>query len=282
MIVFAALVIMPLLLEILLARDKTRLAGWVLMLQLPAGILLALAFALPPGALAAFAILPWVALTGLMAVVGLTATLLGGGRRSLGRRCEDVALIFASVGGVWVLVDRMGLRPLKFDAAIVALTAVHFHYAGIVLPALTGFVIERFPDSRLAAKAAIGVVLGVPAVAVGITFRQLGWGPAFETAAGCGLALAGMLIAVLHVRVATEEMGSVVSRGLLGMAGVTLFFGMFLAGNYALRSTALPLPRLDIPAMRALHGTINAIGFGLCGVLGWRRLLTASSRAQVP
>ena len=30
-----------------------------------------------------------------------------------------------------------------------------------------------------------------------------------------------------------------------------------------------PLAWLDIPWMRAVHGTANALGFGLAGVLGW-------------
>lgn len=292
LITFAALIILPLLLEVMLAGDRTRLAGWTLALQLPAAILLAVAFHFPAGAIAAFCALPWVALTWMLTVTGLTATLLGGGRRSIGKRCEDAGLIFACVGGLWILADRIGLRPMKFDSAIVALTAAHFHYAGIILPAFTGFVLERYPESRFAARAAVGVVLGVPAVAVGITFSQLGWGNALETAAGCGLALAGMVVAILHVRLALEggdsEAGNsgraefrnssgTGSRGLprllLGTAGVSLFFGMFFAMIYALRLSAIGLPAYDLATMRMLHGTVNAIGFGLCGVLGWRGLL---------
>lgn len=53
------------------------------------------------------------------------------------------------------------------------------------------------------------------------------------------------------------------------VAGVSLFFGMLLAGLYATRAFALPLPWLDIAWMRALHGTANALGFGLCGTLAW-------------
>ena len=29
------------------------------------------------------------------------------------------------------------------------------------------------------------------------------------------------------------------------------------------------MPWLDVPWMRAVHGTVNAVGFGLGGVLAW-------------
>jgi hypothetical protein len=48
---------------------------------------------------------------------------------------------------------------------------------------------------------------------------------------------------------------------------LALFFGMMLAGAYALRA----LPGLGIPQMRALHGTLNAVGFALGGLIAWRR-----------
>jgi hypothetical protein len=143
----------------------------------------------------------------------------------------------------------------------------------------------------------VGVVLGVPGVAVGITFTQLGWGTAIEMAAGTGLALAALFVAVLHVRLALDggeppEQGtgdrdpvreSVFqpvpgpAKVLLGIAGVSLFFGMAFAATYALRFSALPLPRFDLATMRLLHGTVNAIGFSLCGVVGWRMVLRSTA-----
>ncbi len=278
LLAFAALVLAPLLLELILAEDRTRLAGWLLRLQLPAAILLTAAFVAPAGAPAAFAALPWLMITAMLAVAGLTGLMLGRWRKSLGRGCESIAMFYAGIAGLWVFADRAGLRPLGFDAEIVALTAVHFHFAGWILPAITGLVIDRQPESRLGSLAAIGVVLGVPAVALGITLAQLGWGSALETAAGCGLAIAGMAVAILQVRIATEARVHGSARILLLVAGASLFVGMFLAVIYALRTTALPVPRLDLGAMRALHGVINAVGFGLCGLIGWRIALTPDVR----
>ncbi len=277
LITFAALVLVPLLLDLLLAEDTTRLAGWILALQLPAGILLATAQVIPRGAAATFAVLPWVALTSMLAVAGLTGLMLGRWRKSLGRGCDAIAMVFAGVGGLWVLADRTGVRPLNLDREIVALTAVHFHYAGLILPVITGFVIERNPTSRAAVMAAIGVILGVPSVAIGIALAQIGWGPAFETAAGCGLAVAGMMVGFLQARLALEPFAAGRARVLLAVAGGSLFVAMFLALMQALGASAIPVPRLDPGAMLVLYGLLDAVGFGLCGVLGWRCVLARRS-----
>jgi hypothetical protein len=208
--------------------------------------------------------------TTLLAATGVMRTLRHGFARPLDRLCTDAALMFSLVGGLWTLADRLGIRPLGFDPSIVALTAVHFHYAGVLLPLFTGLTARQMPESRFVARAAVGVVLGVPAVAVGITFSQLGWGFGLETAAGLALALAGAIVAIMHVRLATEPEFTPTTRALLAVAGVALFFGMVFAALYAIRFQASPLPWLAIPQMRAIHGTLNALGFGLCGVLGWR------------
>jgi len=52
------------------------------------------------------------------------------------------------------------------------------------------------------------------------------------------------------------------------VAALSLLFSMVLAALYGVRY-ALPIPWLDIPWMRALHGTANAFGLGVAGLLGW-------------
>ncbi len=274
LLVFAALVLVPLAFDLNVDSDEpggvTRGARWARALQLPAAGLLALACAARPGLVAAVLALPWVIFTGLLAVIGWQRAATGGWGRSPGRLCADAALLFAGMGGAGVLVDRAGWRPLNPDAVLVAAMAVHFHYAGLILPTLAGLVLRRYPDVRFAVTAGVGVVLGVPAVAVALLARQLGGGPELVGAAGCGLALSGMAIGILYVRMATEDFGSRLARGLWGVAGAALFFSMVLAALYAMRGFAKPFPWLDGPGMGALHGVVNAFGFGLCGVLGWQ------------
>ncbi|MEO5957694.1 MAG: YndJ family transporter [Opitutaceae bacterium] len=276
LLAFAALVLVPLMFQLWREEGEStavrRLFAVTERLQLPAALLLAGACALPRGTVAGIFAAPWTALTVLLAASGALRLKADGIRRPLPGLCADASLMFGAVGGAWTLADRIGFRPLGFDFAIVGLTAVHFHYAGLLLPTFAGLVQRELWLSRLAARAAVGVILGVPAVALGITASQLGWAPAFEAAAGCGLALAGAIVAILHVRLATELRATIFARVLLGIAGVSLFFGMVLAALYAIRTHAMPFPWLQLPQMRMLHGTVNALGFGLCGALAWRRV----------
>ncbi|HVU33553.1 MAG TPA: YndJ family transporter [Opitutaceae bacterium] len=276
LITFAALVLVPLVLDLVSEHRDTgklgRATGWAVRAQLPAAAMLALACGLKPGLLALLCAIPWAAVLALLATVGLGRVLRDGWSRPLDRLATDFGLMYALVGAIWVLADRGGLRPLGFDPQVVALTAAHFHFAGMLLPVFAGLVLRQAPDSRFAARAVVGVVLGVPAVAVGITATQLGWTPAIEAAAGCGLALSGIAVGILHVRCAIDAHDvTIVPRVLMGIAGVSLFFAMLLAGSYAVRAFLVPLPWLGLPQMRAIHGTVNALGFGLCGTLGWWR-----------
>lgn len=275
LLLFSALVLVPLALELVVETDETGApAQWLALVrrwQFPAAFLLAVACGLSSGLLAAGLAMPWVVVTAGLAVVGLARVKRAQLRRPLDGLCADAALIFLGVGGGWVLVERAGLSPLGFDSTIVTLTAVHFHYAGLVLPLVAGRVQRELFFWRFPAQAAVGVVLGVPAVAFGITATKLGWGHNLEEAAGCGLALAGMAVAVLQVRIALESKRPVLTRWLLGVSGASLFFGMVLAGLYAMGASVI-VPWLGIPQMRLIHGTVNAIGFGLCGVIAWRRM----------
>lgn len=276
LLLLAALVLVPLALELTDEADEParvrQIGHWLHAAQLPAALLLALACLLQPGPGAALAALPWVGFTLLVAICGWLRAKSLGFRRALGRLCGDVGQMFLGIGGLWLLADRAGVHPLGFDPAIVALTAVHFHFAGLLLPLLAGRLLDWMPFSRFASRAAVGVVLGVPAVALGITTTQLGWNPAIEAAAGWGLALSGMALGVLHIRLALELQGNGVTRALLAVAGVALFFGMVLAGVYASRAEWHALPWLDLAWMRAIHGTLNAFGFGLGGLIAWRRI----------
>lgn len=275
LIAFAALVLVPLALDLVTERRDTGKIGRNFFLaqkiQLPSAALLALSLGLPHGLWAVVAALPWALVTAMLASAGVGRLLRDRWARPIDRLGADVGLGFFVVSGMWVLIDRSGYRPLGFSPDIVALTAAHFHFAGLLLPLFAGQVARDMPDSRFASRAIVGTILGIPALAAGITFTQLGWTAAFETAAGCGLALAGASVGVLHVRWAVDaKKASSSARSLVAVTGVALFFAMALAALYALRPYVALAPDLGIPQMRAFHGTLNAFGVGLCGVLGWR------------
>jgi hypothetical protein len=281
LLAFAPLVLVPLALDLVVEkRDLGRIGAsmqWALRLQLPAAVLLAFSCGLGRGIGALLLAAPWAIVTVLLATAGVGRMLRDGWSRPIDRLSVDAGLGYLLIGGLWALADRAGVRPLRFDPSVVALTAVHFHYAGFLLPLLAGQVAREQPDSRFAARGIVGVVLGVPVVAAGITISQLGGSPAIEAAAGCALALAGAAIAVLHIRYAIDAAGeSLPARLLLGAAGASLFFAMTLSAVYAARNVVFVAPWLGLPQMAAMHGTLNGFGVGLCGLLGWRSVRRTS------
>jgi hypothetical protein len=42
------------------------------------------------------------------------------------------------------------------------------------------------------------------------------------------------------------------------------------------------VPALDIPAMARIHGSMNAVGFVGCGLLGYRRLRVTTATERAP
>jgi YndJ-like protein len=275
LLLFAALVLVPLLLDLLRepADDalNIRLLGEARRLQFGAALSLVLAYGLHPGLFAALAAFPWAGVLLLLAATGLRRV----SRRGLGplaSLCRDAGLIYAAVGAAWLMADRLGWRPLGFDPAIVLLTAVHFHYAGLLLPVLTGRALKVSDPARRFSLIGAGTIAGVPAVAVGITATQLRLNPQIEVAATALMALGGFGVAALHVRLATQTRWPSGARALWLVAGLSLGAGMTLALLYGVRHFFHPFPWLDLPWMRALHGSLNALGFGLCGVAGWHRV----------
>jgi YndJ-like protein len=266
---FAPLVLVPLGLPIYRgskakgwAKGAWRVVEWA---TLPAAALFGFGIVfLEAGWLSALLVVPWLLLTACLALMGLLRA-RGHLRRRLGELCQDLALVFLVVGSGWAVLDRLSLRPLDFDPVIVLLTAIHFHYAGFVLPLLTGVLLQD-EKGTLARVAGVGVLVGIPLVAIGITATQLRWEHALETLAAWVLGGAGFIVAYLLVRQAMKSGPTV--RVLWSIAGLSLGASMVLAILYGCRHSNVPW--LDIPHMRAIHGTANAMGFALCGLVGAR------------
>jgi len=237
-------------------------------LTVPAALLLSLAIAQPQGVFAALFALPWLAVCGTIALAGFDQLRRSHGPRRFDRAALDIGPILLAVGGGWTVLDRAGVRPLDFEPVIVLLTAIHFHYAGFVLPLVAALALERRPQ-RIARVAVAAIAAGVLLVAVGITATQQGFTPAIETAAALELAAAGLTVAWLHARLAM--IGSAApraARALWFLSAAALAFSMLLAAAYGCRPY-LPVAWLDIPWMRALHGTANAVLFAAPALVGW-------------
>lgn len=265
LLLLAALVLVPLGLALVEApaRRVGRCAAW---LHLPAAGCLAGSYCLSQGALAAALALPWLLFAAFPAMDCLLR-LRQRWRRPAADWALDFAVFFLVVGAGWAVLDRLGERPLDFEPVIVLLTAIHFHYAGFTLALLAGLAARARPG-LLGGLSCLGVIAGVPLVAVGITAAQLGFGWQVEAAAAWFLAAAGALVGLQHLRLAMWNGVRPSVRLGWGVAGVSLLFSMALACLYGGR-WFLSVPWLDIPWMRALHGSANALGCGVVGLAAW-------------
>lgn len=265
----APLVLVPMGVEVLrrsafFAASKT--LGALVQWQLPAALLFAVAFLLPGGWLAVMLALPWVVVTFVLAWVG-AQHLLKAGRRSASEFSLSMGLVYIAVAGIWAVFERAGIFPFGFNPEIVFLTIVHFHYAGFLLPVLAGLATERL--SGIFAPITCHFTVGsVALLAVGITLTQFGIDTDWETVSAWLMALSGTAVAGMHWRLAFQKGNPSMVRTLWALAALMLVGGMLLAGLYGTRFMA-PVAWLDIPMMRALHGTLNAVGFSGCAVLGW-------------
>jgi hypothetical protein len=270
LLLLAAMVLFPLAFGLVavdswaaLAQGQWRLVAAV---HLPAAVLLGVAYLLDQGWMAALLALPWFAATVLVALSGLRR-LWSRGFCPLHAICVDAAFVFVAVGGAWTVSDRLGFQPLGFDSVVVLLTAIHFHYAGFALPILTGWAVPHV-EGPLAKVAAVGVMVAVPAVAAGITATQLGLGPHVEAVASFLMAASATLAAWLYIQLAAQASWPRATRGFWAVSGLSLFLSMVLAALYGSRFY-VQMAWMDVPRMQAFHGTTNALGFALTGLLGW-------------
>jgi hypothetical protein len=83
------------------------------------------------------------------------------------------------------------------------------------------------------------------------------------------LVLGALGVAVSQIRRGMENQHSMLTRTGFVVSGVSLFAAMILAMGFGLRHV-VPNWALTMPQMWMIHGTLNAFGFGLCGLLAWR------------
>ncbi|MCC6726581.1 MAG: YndJ family transporter [Saprospiraceae bacterium] len=269
LLLLAALVVVPLATEVLTrtapfsnAQILRRIITW----QLPAAMSFALAFSMESGWLAMLLALPWEAVLLAMAWCGLTELKKGAWREAVGFSLS-AGLALLSVAAAWAVVERLGVYPLGFSPDIVFLTIAHFHFAGFVLPVLAGLATRQLGQPILSQILCYMAVFAVGLLAVGITLTHLGIDSDWEMASAWFMAISAAGIAVLHLRLVFQKSIVLKIRLLWLCSAMALLCGMVLAGLYGSRFIA-PVAWLDIPMMRALHGTLNAVGFGLCGVIG--------------
>ena len=230
----------------------------VIYLQPLAGAAVVASFFLPPGLLAGMLVVPWLILVALAALGGLDRLVRGGATEF----CFGTALMMLPVGGGGLVQSRLGMTPLGFREPLVLLVAVHFHYAAFVSPIMAGAVIRR--TKFLACPVAICASVGSPILATGYvlhvpTVRLLG--AMLLVVALCGVSVL-TFAALRNVRPRAGQF-------LLGLSASSVVVAMAYASVYALADFFGEV-WVAIPHMARTHGVINALGFSVAGLLGWR------------
>ncbi len=248
----APLVVVPRLLLLVDGRGSVaRLGGWP---AIAAAVALAAAFGLPPGLPAGVAALPWL-------VLGVTAagSAVVHGLRGLPGILDprrpadlgiDVALGLLGAGSAFLFCDRLGFRPLDFDATTILLTGTHFHFAGFGLLVIASRLASRVP---WLGPAVLGLVIGTPGTALGFVVRS-------DEIAAIGalvVAISGIAAAVALLTVAHRVVPAGPARWAHRLAGLALLVGMPLAIAWAL-GTVTGSTFLGIDTMIRTHGALNA------------------------
>lgn len=273
-----ALVHVPLALGMILTgQDRhsptARLLGFAAWAQLPAALLLMVAFSAEPAGI--WLALPWIALTGLCGAAGAWRLIALGLRRA--GALADWGLVLFTVSGAWTGASAMGWQAFGFPEVIVLLAGVHQLYAGLVLQVVAWRVVTWFGVGRRPGQSptagtvpAIAVSLGNLLVAAGITASHLGAPTWLE--ACCAFFYAGCVIVLGWIQLYHAlRPGSGLppaSRVLLVVADLSLGTAMTLAIIFAW-GVWRGYPTQTVPEMIVWHGTLNAFGFGLCALVGW-------------
>mgnify|MGYP000253558196 CR=1 FL=1 len=268
-----------------------RLHAAATLLQPVGALLVTISIVVPRGTLAAALAVPWVLVTALLGLTGLArvrdrlARAMGsdggdgsgtpnerGGPDSLWtvltapETLVDAGFAYLTVGSVALVLSHLGIT-FWFEPAIILLTAVHFHYAGFVLPVFTGFAgrcVGPVGDRVYRPLAAV-VLVGSALIAVGISFSPL---VEFAAVGAFTLAVAALGVYVA-LRVAPRR--SRAQRVLLRAAALALPVSMAMALGYGVGAyTGNPPFGLGLSTMVTLHGSLNAYVFGFFGLIAWR------------
>lgn len=258
MLAVASTVVVPLALPLLPGR--TGVPGrWAVV----AGAPVVPAVLVDQGLVAAVLAAPWLVLG--LAVAASTLTTWWHGPRDVRGLVWPVAGAYLVVGAAWLVADRAGMHPVGVAPPLVALTGVHFHYAGFASAVLVGCAVRALPGNRAAPVAAVATVGAPPLVAIGFT-----WYGALQVLGAVVLSVGLWTLAWLTLRHVVPTVRGA-PRWLLGASAISVVVPMLLAVQWAV-GVNVGTPALSIPDMARTHGVVNGLGFALLGILGWRRL----------
>lgn len=237
-------------------------------IQLPCALGVAVSFFFPRGIFAAALASTWLVFCGSLAL-GAVMRVFKGAFRALHSTFPVFAFLYLPIGAAWLIASRLGLSPMGFQEPIVLLTAVHFHYAGFAAPLLARSSRLSFSDARMSSAGAIllnvvsaGVLAGPGLLAAGFVI-----GPRVKLAAAVVLAASEVGLA-LSFLFALPRIERAAPKVLISLSAASVVVAMVLAALWAVGEYPLQ-PFVHLAEMARFHGTANAFGFTLCGLIGW-------------
>jgi hypothetical protein len=234
---------------------------------LPGAALVTVSFFLRDGRTAGALVCLWLLTAGTLALDGLDR-LLRTRFLSFQEFCFAVGEGYALVGALWLLASRLGLQPVGFHEPIVLLTAVHFHYAGLMAAVLAGLAASGAGNAS--APFSLRIALTCAVLGPGLLGLAFLVGPKLKLAA-VGLMVIGECGTALGTfRIGWNSARSAGGRLLLAGSGCVIF-GMALAGIWAVGEYPLHA-FVNLEQMARYHGVLNSLGFGLCSLVGWTLL----------
>jgi len=226
-----------------------------------------------PGWLAGIFAAPWLLFCGVIAFAG-GLTLIQTRNKSLVIWAVNIGRIDLAIAGGWLVMSRLGIRPLGIQEPIVLLTAVHFHYTGFATTLLAGALLThaRRNGNRLRGlRAIVALVIVTPfVVAAGFV-----WSPTLKMVAALVLSVSLVAMAGLQFWF-SRDLSSRVTRSYVRLSALSVIIAMALAVAYAIGDW-LKQDWLVIPRMASTHGLLNGLGFSLLALLGWLMEFSISS-----
>jgi hypothetical protein len=175
------------------------------------------------------------------------------------------ACAFLVVGAFFAVATRAGWVIAGIREPIVELTGVHFHFAGFATLVLATSAARALPDHhRLTNPMLLLACTAPPVVAAGFTWKL----EPFQIGGAVMLTLVTWSLAAITVRLVVPG-AEAVSRAFLVVSSLAVLAPMVLALFWATAQYS-NVPALSIPDMANIHGTMNAFGFVVCGLTGWR------------
>jgi hypothetical protein len=264
------LVVVPLGLELFTRlnnyAETSKVARAARLVQFPAALLVFGSFYFERGTPAAVLALPWFVVGSLLGCHGLKR-LISPGWKTRKAACVIASFLYLPIGCAWLVASRFGLNPIGFQEPIVLLTAVHFHFAGFAAPLMTCAAAKPLANpsvavSRVLDAVAVGVLVGPGMLAAGFVV-----GPHLKLMAALLLVTSEAGLGFLFL-VACRHLRPRWTRVLVGLSAASVFGAMGLAGVWAIGE--FPLQQfVHLAEMAKFHGMANALGFTICGLLGW-------------